>query len=226
MDLARWWAALVDWSTTERWGLLVALAVAIGGFIKNRRDARSAKDAADEARKNATEAQDTADRAATAAEGSRAAQDRMADAFAGLLERMDRRDADEARRRRYVDRLTTASGHTAAPAPSPSPTPPGSVPPAGPPPSGLDVRWTIRKVSKGNFELVNIGDAIAHDVQISSSTALRLNVKADMPIDELAPGQDVGFMALGSWQTETPRVEVEWSDPHSEERRTWSRIVP
>lgn len=151
--------------------------------------------------------------AAKAAQDSAAALERMADQWAESLARSERRDQRQWSRPGRGD-------------------PPGlqrrdSGPWAGLPPSGPGeqvVHWAVSKVKGRQHTLTNLGQATAYGVVLTSENAARFDGPTE-PRD-IAMGESVTFLAIGSMQTGTPELLVTWADDAGAERRRWRRPLP
>lgn len=219
--MADLWEVVVRWATTERVSAFVAVAALAGSVVSWARSVwsgRQTRESAARAERRAESAVRSAKRANKLARGANqlserkaVAQEEMAKAMAAVLEAQDRQQAATPDLVHVIDRLVTASASSGG---------------AHTPSVSVGVRWTVHRADKHKFQLLNIGDAIAHNVSLTSSNAVRLDVPGNPILDEVAPGQDVSFMAIGSWQSGPPEIDVEWFDEPGGEPKTWRRIVP
>lgn len=87
--------------------------------------------------------------------------------------------------------------------------------------------WELSHRHGDAYELQNVGEASGYEVRVTSPNALRLDVRAPNPNPELKPGESVTVLAVGSSQTGTPTIRVEWlATPVSVDVKSWSRPAP
>lgn len=87
--------------------------------------------------------------------------------------------------------------------------------------------WDLRYLRGDSYELLNVGAASGYEVRVTSPNAVRLDVDAPDPVPELKQGESVTVFAVGSMQTGTPTIRVEWrATPVSLDTESWSRPVP
>lgn len=85
------------------------------------------------------------------------------------------------------------------------------------------VRWEIHPIRGRLFELRNIGDANAHDVEVSAEHAVRFTPPDPGGTWTAGSGQE--FFAAGSHQTGHPVIVVTWRDDAGV-RLSWTRPLP
>jgi hypothetical protein len=85
------------------------------------------------------------------------------------------------------------------------------------------VRWEIQPSRGRLFELRNIGDASAHEVEVSALHAVRS--KPPDLASAWTAGSGHEFFAAGSHQTGRPTITVTWRDDDGV-RLSWTRPLP
>jgi hypothetical protein len=87
------------------------------------------------------------------------------------------------------------------------------------------VVWSLTHHMGDTYLLRNEGDATAENVAISTHETLRIARMDEMPAT-IAPGEAGTFMASRSMATRDSTVTVSWTDPGSEDPRTWRYPLP
>lgn len=94
---------------------------------------------------------------------------------------------------------------------------------AAAPAHAASVRWDLIPVRGQVFELRNIGDGPAHDVEVTAENAVRFDPPDTSEI--WTPGSGREFFAAGSSQTGHPAIRVTWRED-GVESRAWTRPLP
>ncbi|CUR59656.1 hypothetical protein NOCA1190020 [metagenome] len=85
------------------------------------------------------------------------------------------------------------------------------------------MHWTVDRIKGRQHQLKNLGRAKAYDVTLTSENAVRLTAP---PVQDIDMGEAVEFLAVGSMQTGTPELIVQWRDSPDGEIRKWRRPLP
>lgn len=99
---------------------------------------------------------------------------------------------------------------------------------AGPSPPRPKVRWSLRWESGDRYILVNIGDALARDVEISAHESLQL-IHITRSGSDMAPDEALTFLTVLTFGTTDSLITVTWRDDGVAEatgRRTWRYPLP
>lgn len=90
------------------------------------------------------------------------------------------------------------------------------------------VRWSLKWDTGDRYILVNIGDAVAKDVQVSSHESLGL-LHVTRPGSDLQPDEALTFLAVLTFGTTDTTITVTWRDTHEHEvsdKSTWRYPLP
>ncbi|MEV6963641.1 hypothetical protein AB0M47_00900 [Hamadaea sp. NPDC051192] len=83
------------------------------------------------------------------------------------------------------------------------------------------VRWSLRFHQGDSYLLENVGDRIAHKVQVESHESLVLRKP---PVQDVAPSAAIKFIAARSMATSDSTITVRWTDDGEE--ASWKYPLP
>lgn len=86
------------------------------------------------------------------------------------------------------------------------------------------VEWQVAHLSGSRYQVAQVGELDADDVQIECNDAVRFDVDSAVP-SRMRKGDSFEFFAAGSFQTGSPRIELSWIDAAHERRQSWATTV-
>lgn len=88
------------------------------------------------------------------------------------------------------------------------------------------VRWTVHKVGRNLYWLINGGDVLAHLVAYGpTSEGFIFRPQTPVPTD-IAPGQSAGFHWMKAWQTPSAMsLRVAWTEGDAVEREAYLPVT-